>query len=71
MANKPNPDLTPQPFDEGTGYGDVITPGAQKAPRNVKIVRNAGDDSGGEGGTSGNYGGDATNDPDLERKNIP
>src|SRR5579885_2289772 len=53
------------PFDQGSGYGDVVTPGVQRGPRNLRAVvpnpaANAGTDRGGEGGTSGNWQGGAT-----------
>ena len=65
-----------EPFDEASGYGDVITPGAQRHDIKTHLVnpstKNTGSDAGGEGGTSGNYGGDATeNQKALQQKNIP
>lgn len=64
-----------EPFDEGTGYSDVVTPGTQRPPRDVRVVNaqreHAGNDSGGEGGTSGNHGGDATENPSSRESRIP
>jgi len=76
MTDQKQPVPNTAPLDEGTGYSDVATPGAQRPPRSVRLVNplreDAGNDSGGEGGTSGNHGGDATENPQrVERKNIP